>query len=217
MSAGKKLALIAPLVAMGLLAAIVFRKPAGERDVEFGDATANPIVRRVADDSAPAPRRQVPYRLATESDTSFRPPVAATRSSAVEVAVMPRIIERSMSPVGALLQPLETDSATPAPRNAEMPRALELHAASDEPTGEAEPRTHRVVDGDTLSKLAADYLGSAERYLEIFAANRDVLKRPDLLPIGMTLKIPPRAPAASPAASEAKLVPIPPDAWRPAH
>jgi nucleoid-associated protein YgaU len=54
------------------------------------------------------------------------------------------------------------------------------------------PRTHRIVDGDTLAALADRYLGSADRAGEIFAANRDVLQNPSLLPIGAELKIPPR-------------------------
>ena len=52
------------------------------------------------------------------------------------------------------------------------------------------PKTHTIVDGDTLGDLAARYLGSATRSLEIFEANRDVLSKPELLPIGAELKIP---------------------------
>jgi nucleoid-associated protein YgaU len=55
-----------------------------------------------------------------------------------------------------------------------------------------EPRTHRVVDGDTLAALAQRYLGSADRAQEIYDANRDVLRDPMLLPIDIELKIPPR-------------------------
>lgn len=49
---------------------------------------------------------------------------------------------------------------------------------------------HRIRDGDTLSGLARRYLGSRERYWEIYDANRDRLKDPDLLPIGVDLHIP---------------------------
>ncbi len=51
---------------------------------------------------------------------------------------------------------------------------------------------HRIADGDTLSKLAERYLGRGDRYLEIYDLNREVLASPDLLPIGVVLKIPPR-------------------------
>ena len=48
---------------------------------------------------------------------------------------------------------------------------------------------HKIVDGDTLRGLAERYLGSAERWEEIYAANRNVLSSPELLPIGVELKI----------------------------
>jgi nucleoid-associated protein YgaU len=51
---------------------------------------------------------------------------------------------------------------------------------------------HRISDGDTLALLARHYLGDAGRAEEIFAANRDLLTSPDLLPIGAMLRIPPR-------------------------
>lgn len=55
-----------------------------------------------------------------------------------------------------------------------------------------EKTTHTVVDGDTLSTLAERYLGSSARANEIYKANRDILRDPSLLPIGMELKLPPR-------------------------
>ncbi len=54
------------------------------------------------------------------------------------------------------------------------------------------PQVHKIVDGDTLADLAARYLGSAARAMEIFQANREVLTDPELLPIGVELKIPAR-------------------------
>ncbi len=51
-------------------------------------------------------------------------------------------------------------------------------------------REHRVTIGDTLTGLAARYLGSSARYMEIYEANRDVLRSPDDLRSGMTLRIP---------------------------
>jgi len=50
--------------------------------------------------------------------------------------------------------------------------------------------THRIADGDTLAQLAARYLGSADRWRELYDFNRDVLTNPELLPIGAELRIP---------------------------
>ncbi|MBC8870746.1 MAG: hypothetical protein H8E44_15090 [Planctomycetes bacterium] len=52
---------------------------------------------------------------------------------------------------------------------------------------------HRIVDGDTLPKLAQAYFGDRDRYLDIFQANRGVLSDPRLLPIGVELAIPANA------------------------
>jgi nucleoid-associated protein YgaU len=54
------------------------------------------------------------------------------------------------------------------------------------------PRTYRLRDGDTLENVAERYLDSAARAMEIFEANRGVLTRPDLLPVGKTITIPPK-------------------------
>lgn len=56
------------------------------------------------------------------------------------------------------------------------------------------PRTYRLRDGDTLEWVAQRFLGGPERAGEIFEANRDTLARPDLLPVGVTIKLPPRKP-----------------------
>lgn len=55
-----------------------------------------------------------------------------------------------------------------------------------------QPRNYRLRDGDTLEWIAERFLGSRERAGELFAANQDVLARPDLLPVGTTIKLPPR-------------------------
>ena len=53
-------------------------------------------------------------------------------------------------------------------------------------------RTHVVAVGDTLSSIAGKYLGTQARYLDIFQANKDQLKSPDDLKVGMKLNIPER-------------------------
>lgn len=54
----------------------------------------------------------------------------------------------------------------------------------------APPKLHTIVDGDSLPRLAQRYLNDPRRSDEIFALNRDVLTSPDLLPIGVELKVP---------------------------
>jgi nucleoid-associated protein YgaU len=61
----------------------------------------------------------------------------------------------------------------------------------------AELRTHIVIDGDSLEKLAGRYLGDPQRSHEIYELNREVLSAPDLLPIGAELKVPKRLASAT--------------------
>jgi nucleoid-associated protein YgaU len=58
-----------------------------------------------------------------------------------------------------------------------------------------EPRSHIVVDGDSLAKLAGRYLDDPRRADEIYQLNRHQLTNPELLPIGVELAIPSRTAA----------------------
>ncbi|HEY6564333.1 MAG TPA: hypothetical protein VIY86_07530 [Pirellulaceae bacterium] len=51
-------------------------------------------------------------------------------------------------------------------------------------------RYHRIIEGETLESISARYLGSPDRALEIFATNRDRLTHPDILPLGLQIRIP---------------------------
>ena len=49
---------------------------------------------------------------------------------------------------------------------------------------------HTVEKGDTLSAIAKKTLGSANRYMEIFEANKPMLSHPDKIYPGQVLRIP---------------------------
>lgn len=53
-----------------------------------------------------------------------------------------------------------------------------------------EPVTYTVKAGDTLSKIAKEFLGDANAYPKIFEANRDKLSDPDKIQVGQVLTIP---------------------------
>jgi nucleoid-associated protein YgaU len=50
---------------------------------------------------------------------------------------------------------------------------------------------HTVVKGDTLSAIAKKYYGDASKYPLIFEANKPMLKHPDKIYPGQSLRIPP--------------------------
>lgn len=49
---------------------------------------------------------------------------------------------------------------------------------------------YTVKSGDSLSKIAKAYYGNAMKYPEIFEANREVIKDPNLIYPGQVLRIP---------------------------
>lgn len=59
---------------------------------------------------------------------------------------------------------------------------------------EAEPEEqfYTVQKGDTLSKIARQFYGNANKYPVIFEANKPMLKSPDLIYPGQMLVIPPQ-------------------------
>jgi nucleoid-associated protein YgaU len=216
MPLGKKIALVAAALLVSLAAASAFRRDIPPISDSGTAATAQtrqfiePVTRRLTADSAVRPpRAHTPFRLAPQPDPAFSPPLAATGAGTRELAGLPLSYQRTLSPVGALMRPLEGAVAGDTSRE-DIEDAPELFPATGPSAAQAGPRTHRIVDGDTLTKLAAEYLGSSDRYLEIYAINRDILNSPDLLPIGKTLKIP----ATDSHPEPAKLAPIPPGALR---
>lgn len=54
----------------------------------------------------------------------------------------------------------------------------------------AAPRTYTVAAGDSLSKIAKKFYGDGNKWKQIFEANRDTVKNPDLIHPGQVLKIP---------------------------
>ncbi|MGB0798212.1 MAG: LysM peptidoglycan-binding domain-containing protein [Planktomarina sp.] len=50
--------------------------------------------------------------------------------------------------------------------------------------------THVVRSGDSLSKMAIRYYGVKEGFVHIFAANRDILRRPEQIRVGQRIRIP---------------------------
>jgi len=57
-------------------------------------------------------------------------------------------------------------------------------------TAPAEVRYHTVTEGDSLSRISMRYYGTANRWQEIFNANRDVLQGSSVLRVGMQLRVP---------------------------
>ncbi len=81
---------------------------------------------------------------------------------------------------------------TPAPVKPEAP------VAPTTPPEAPAYSEYTVKRGESLSSIALDTLGDSERYMEIYNANRDIMKNPDALHKGMVLKIPQKNGATPP-------------------
>jgi len=96
------------------------------------------------------------------------------------------------------LDQLEGDSATPT---GAAPRPAHVWSGDDSATGAADEsaltiqegttgRTYTVQRGDTLYKLARRFYNDAAKWRDIYDANRDVIKDPNKIEVGMKLVIP---------------------------
>ncbi len=75
----------------------------------------------------------------------------------------------------------------------EMRRKLEAELAAQAQTHTATTQpTYTVQRGDTLSHIAQRMLGRAGRWPEIFEANKDKIKNPNLIYPGQVLVLPPK-------------------------
>lgn len=193
-----RVGIVLTVVGVAVAAALPFRKGTAT-DVSVG-TTTHRIERRTH-----GPLKVQPLRVPTAA-TGVSP------GTVCDAPDMPPSYQRTFSPVGALLDPLDepSDSAV-----ASRDEPLLLNTKTD---SNARALTHKIADGDTLAALAKRYLGDAERWRELFERNREVLKDPDLLPIGRVIKVPPRERVASsePSTSEPAppLAPIPRGAFR---
>jgi nucleoid-associated protein YgaU len=51
-------------------------------------------------------------------------------------------------------------------------------------------KTYTVQKGDSLSKIAKEFYGDANKWKKIYEANKDRIKNPDVIQIGWELVIP---------------------------
>lgn len=86
---------------------------------------------------------------------------------------------------GVPQKPLVLAPNQPASATAASPAASAPSAATEAPA-----MMVTVKKGDTLSKIAQEYLGNANFYHQIFEANRPMLKDPDEIFPGQVLRIP---------------------------
>ncbi|MEO7598059.1 MAG: LysM peptidoglycan-binding domain-containing protein [Opitutus sp.] len=111
-----------------------------------------------------------------------------TQANATSLAAENSQLKTRLALVGA--PPGSTLSAPSRPGSAQAIAATTPAPAPETPAPPPEPRTHVVVLGDTLAKIAKQYYGSGGRWDDIMKANRDVVKNENVLVVGTKLRIP---------------------------
>lgn len=95
----------------------------------------------------------------------------------------------------------EAESFEAGPNLPPQPSDVQAEAMEEPPAPAEGDLVHVVQSGDTLSGLAARYLGSITRFNEIYDLNRDRLSGPNDLKVGMELRIPARNQAVTSSAA----------------
>lgn len=84
--------------------------------------------------------------------------------------------------------PVGPHAAVPSPgRHSATPTVSPAPASADLTV----PTTYRVRDGDDLGTIAGRFYGHPAAASAIWAANRETIQHPDLLPIGAEIRLPP--------------------------
>ena len=85
---------------------------------------------------------------------------------------------------------VQSGSSTTAPATAPDFSNVTSGVSTTAPAAAAAATTYTVVGGDSLSKIAKKFFGNANRWHEIYDANRDQISNPDMIRVGQVLKIP---------------------------
>jgi ABC-type nitrate/sulfonate/bicarbonate transport system substrate-binding protein/LysM repeat protein len=109
------------------------------------------------------------------------PRAESTPAPAVAVAAKPQIADVKTKPMAI------EEKAKPA---AKQVPATSDKAQTSAPVGKSASQDYTVKAGDTLSRLAEQFYNSANKWGKIYEANKEVLKNPDYIYIGMKLVIP---------------------------
>ena len=160
----------AAVMLLGLGLALLFRRPSAETDLPI-PVQSDPLVLR----------KQPDRRTFVAAESS---PVTS-QSPSLPVKPQPTIVTPTDQPA----PPPELPKSYP---NSNQPVSTRWGTSLSEmlPETASAPPTHKIIDGDSLALLAERYLGSASRATEIYEANRSLLAHPEILPIGVKLKIP---------------------------
>lgn len=200
----KKVGLALGILLIGVVASLFHRNDAPDPDRE-APSLAHPTDL----DNRIRHQRHTPYLPNNEPPT----PEVARVAEGLVPEVAPEIPGQSRplssSPVPEPVRPnVPRERVVPVPAPGSDIAGLDSTLTKPSAAGRNEKTnlgTHEVVAGETLSSISLKYLGTNRRFMDVYEANRDVLRGPNDLVVGMKLKIPAKDSSAqtgtSPSAS----------------
>jgi nucleoid-associated protein YgaU len=166
---------------MGL---IDFVKNAGEK--LFGHGQAQAAAKEAAADPADAAKLQAANSAAGDAILNF---VKSQNLSATGLTVTYDGATSTVSVFGVAPDQATREKIVLCCGNVEGVAAVKDMMSVDQSAPEA--KYYTVVSGDTLSKISKQFYGDANKYNQIFEANKPMLKSPDKIYPGQNLRIPP--------------------------
>jgi nucleoid-associated protein YgaU len=167
---------------MGLLS---FFKDAGEK--LFGKGQAQAAQQAASSDPSPE-------KIAAANDAAAQAIETYIRSMSLDATGLMVQFEAASSTV--TVRGIAADQATKEKILLCCGNVAGVAAVNDQMTVEQpvdESQYYTVKSGDTLSKVAKEFYGNANAYMQIFEANKPMLSHPDKIYPGQTLRIPPKA------------------------
>lgn len=152
-------------------------------------------------DRAAARRAEKAADSVSEREAALRKKEVATRAAdrRAKKAAEEREERRESAQEAAMKRKQEREAKERAAKRAESQQkakadrqkaAADARAAKQAAAEAAKVRTYTVASGDSLSVIAQKMYGNGNKWREIFEANKDVIKDPNLIRPGMELKIP---------------------------
>ena len=143
---------------------------------------------QAADAGRRATEAQNSNRVLAEENTRLKATIASVSQTVGRITAAPAPAANPPAPARLMGTP---PTGPNSPTRPGTPQAL---AATTPPAPPAPPppvtRTHVVAPGDTLGKISRQYYGTQNRWPDILAANRSVLRDERSLVVGRTLRIP---------------------------
>ena len=177
------------------LAALAAAASGGRTAAPAGD-TAPPVDDQVAQATvAPEPAPEPAAEPAPEAVAEAAPevtPGSATESASVEIATASPLPE-AVSPSDSAAPVTAAEQAPPVPADP-VPEAPAV-AQADVPATAPAPVTVTVQPGFTLWGIAQERYGDGVLYVQVFEANRDKIKDPNLIYPGQVFSVPEAASA----------------------